>query len=115
MKFKSLDLTINAKHVHIRQKHFLSALVANLNMRLTTVSCNLNSTEYYRDADRKEYKTLLDNFSVLVKEYWPREVSASYGTNEIRFLCDRFGLDFSTYLGLSGYIWTEMVSPFQQI
>ena len=80
----------------------MSALVANLNMRLTTVSCNLNSTEYYRDADRKEYKTLLDNFSVFVKEYWPREVSASYGTNEIRYLCDRFGLVNSVF---SGYIW----------
>ena len=78
----------------------MSALVAYLNMRLTTVSCNLNSTEHDRIADRKEYKTLLDNFSVLVKEYWPREVSASYGTNEIRYLCDRFGLDFSTHLGL---------------
>ena len=84
----------------IRQKPFLSALVANLNMRLTTVSCNLNSTEYDRDADRKEYKTLLYKFSVLVKEYWPREVSASYGTNEIRYLCNRFDLEFSTYLSL---------------
>ncbi len=33
-----------------------------------------------------------------MKEYWPRNKSASYGTNEIRYLCERFGLDFSTYL-----------------
>ena len=32
MQFKSLNLITNAKRVHIKQKPFLSALVANLNM-----------------------------------------------------------------------------------
>ena len=98
MKFNSVKLTTNPRHIHIPQKTFLKALITNLQLRLITVSCNLNTTERDRLTDRNEYKLLVDNFSVLVKEYWPHDVSADYGTNQIKYLCKRFNLDFACNL-----------------
>ena len=81
--FKSVDLKNNPKHVQIPKKKFLIALVKNLNLRLNTVSYNLNSTEIDRSANKAEYEVLLENFSVLVKSYWPFDTSTDYGTKEI--------------------------------
>ena len=83
MKFKSVDLKSNPKHVRIPKKKFLIALVKNLNIRLNTVSYNLNSTEIDRSANKAEYEVLLENFSVLEKSYWPFDTSTDYGTKEI--------------------------------
>ena len=100
MKFKSVDLKSNPKHVRIPKKKFLIALVKNLNIRLNTVSYNLNSTEIDRSANKAEYEVLLENFSVLEKSYWPFDTSTDYGTKEIEYLFKRFDLDLTTNLSL---------------
>ena len=64
---KSVDLKSNPKHVQIPKKKFLIALVKNLNLRLNTVSYNLNLTEIDRSANKAEYRVLLENFSVSEK------------------------------------------------
>ena len=38
MKFNSIELSNNSRHVHIPHKSFLSTLVKNLKLRLVTVS-----------------------------------------------------------------------------
>ena len=90
----------NSRHVHIPHKSFLSTLVKNLKLRLVTVSFNLNSTANDRLADSSEYKLLLENMSVLMKEHWPYDTSGDFGTNQIRYLCERFGLEFEQNLSL---------------
>ena len=69
-------------------------------MRLVTVSFNLNSTAYDRLANSSEYKLLLENMSVLMKEYWPFDTSGDYVTNQIRYLGERFDLEFEHNLSL---------------
>ena len=69
--------------------------VYNLNLRLTTISFNLNSTANDRLADSFEYKLLLESLSVPMKEYWPFDTGGDYGKNQIRYLCDRFDLEFT--------------------
>ena len=83
MKFNSIELSNNSRHVHIPHKSFLSTLVKNLKLRLVTVSFNLNSTANDRLADSSEYKLLLENMSVLMKEHWPYDTSGDFGTNQI--------------------------------
>ena len=99
MKFKSVKLSTNPRHVHIPQTNFLTALIKNLYLRLNTVSCNFNSTiEQDRTLDRNEYQILLYNLSVLNKDYWPHDISGDYGTDQIKYLCERFGLDYISNL-----------------
>jgi hypothetical protein len=100
MKFNSVELSNNPRHVHIPQKPFLTALVKNLELRLMTVSFNLNSTANDRLADSSEYKLLLENMSVLMKEYWPFYTNGDYGPNQIRYLCERFDLEFEHNLSI---------------
>ena len=38
------------------------------------------------------YQKLLDQIFVLYPTYWPQDVDFNYGVEEIRSLCDRFGL-----------------------
>ena len=35
-----------------------------------------------------------------MKEYWPFDTSGDYGTNQIRYLCERFDLEFTKNLSL---------------
>ena len=100
MKFNSIELSNNSRHVHIPHKSFISTLVKNLKLRLVTVSFSLNSTANHRLADSSEYKLLLENMSVLMKEHWPYDTSGDFGTNQIRYLCERFGLEFEQNLSL---------------
>jgi hypothetical protein len=65
-----------------------------------TVSFNLNSTANDRLADSSEYKLLLENMSVLMKEYWPFDTNGDYGPNQIRYLCERFDLEFEHNLSI---------------
>ena len=65
--------------------------MVNLELKLVTVSFYLlNSTANDRLADSSEYKLLLENMSVLMKEYWPFDTSGDYGSNQIRYLCEHW-------------------------
>ena len=55
VKFNSIELSTNPRHVQIPHKPFLTALVKNLNLILTFVSFNLNSTANDCLADSSEY------------------------------------------------------------
>ena len=56
------------------------------NLRLTTVSYDLNKTDIERRANRAECEVLLENFSVLEKIYWPFDISKDFGKKDIDYV-----------------------------
>lgn len=85
-KFGIVPLRSNHRHVSVDHNTLIDKLLDAMKDRLfaTTASGNVRTSA--------EYQKLLDQVSVLYPAYWPQDVDFNYGIEEVRSLCDRFGL-----------------------
>ena len=97
--FGTTALKSNAKHVSINEKQFLQSLADNMRQRLlTTAAVVAQSTSATGSTQECESqgKLIIAQLSVINPEYWPNEMDANYGEEEVRLLCQRFRLSYAT-------------------
>jgi hypothetical protein len=97
-KFNDYDLTENLKHVKIDKKKFIEALAESLEKRCFTNLSNKNQTKEHEKKNAKDYAELIESLKILNKSNWNQEDEYDYGRNEIRFLCNKFGIDIRSTL-----------------
>ena len=88
-KFGGVTITSNKKIVSINYQQFLTSVVNNMQHRMFTTTSMKGSKA---SEPQSMYKSLLDEISVLEKDYWPDEIPPNYGEAEIASLCKRFRL-----------------------
>lgn len=94
-------LTSNAKHVTINPNMFLQSLADNLRRRLMTVASDGSGMHMHvacgsTQQQESQSNKLIDQLSVLNPDNWPAEMEVDYGEEQLRLLCRRFGLHYST-------------------
>jgi len=92
-------LKSNAKHVSINEKQFQQSLADNMCQRLlTTAAVAAQSTSATGSTQECESqgKLIIAQLSVNNAEYWPNEMDANYGEEEVHLLCQRFRLSYAT-------------------
>lgn len=102
MKFKTMDLSQNAKHAKIDPDTFIDTLTVHIRTRMKAMAYTKKSTQKARDASHEQYTDLLNKFGVLDPSSWLARGAFSYGpsfgSEEISYLCERYNLNLADTL-----------------
>ena len=85
-KFGIVPLSSNRRHVSVDANALIDKLLDAMRDRLFAT----NAAGTVRTSDA--YHKLLDQVCVLYPTYWPQDLDFNYGEEEVRSLCNRFGL-----------------------
>lgn len=83
MNFQYVKLSERTKIPKIAEKQFYRSLANNLSSRL--LSTTVNASE--------DYDVVMNDIKVIHPKFWPKNISITYGENEIFRICERFKIN----------------------